>query len=407
MAIKKRPQVTVVGAGFSGLTTAYYLLKSGANVRVLERGDRAGGLISTRRTDFGLVETAANGILNSSRLEALCDDLGVRLIAPKVESRGRYIWRSSPRRFPLTAGETFRLAAGLVFNIARLGPAHGESISDWGNRVLGDGATRYGLITALGGIYAGDGDRMSASLILRRRANRKARSPKPSKPKIRGTVAPAGGMQELIDALTSHLRKLGAEIHFNRDVRLKPGEPVAICTSAAQAAELLKGISPEASGLLGRVEMLSLVTATCFYRPDPDLLRGFGCLFPREEGFRARGVLFNDSIFEGRSDFRSETWILGGALDPAIAGLSDEELHRIIAADRQRFTGRLEEPLGVNITRWPSALPHYDLELESILDRMPELPAGTVLAGNYLGGIGLAKLLDRSVEAAGELIERI
>ena len=37
-------------------------------------------------------------------------------------------------------------------------------------------------------------------------------------------------------------------------------------------------------------------------------------MFPRGEGFRARGVLFNEFIFERRERAHSETWIFGGAL---------------------------------------------------------------------------------------------
>ena len=40
-----KPTITVIGAGFSGLTTAYYLLQAGARVRVIERSERAGGLL--------------------------------------------------------------------------------------------------------------------------------------------------------------------------------------------------------------------------------------------------------------------------------------------------------------------------------------------------------------------------
>ena len=62
------PTINVVGAGFSGLTTAYFLTKCGFKVRVFEKTDRAGGLIRTIRSAHGLVETAANGLLNSACL---------------------------------------------------------------------------------------------------------------------------------------------------------------------------------------------------------------------------------------------------------------------------------------------------------------------------------------------------
>ncbi|MGZ4989027.1 MAG: FAD-dependent oxidoreductase, partial [Limisphaerales bacterium] len=39
--------VKVVGAGFSGLATAYFLTKHGFKVQVFEKSARAGGLIRT------------------------------------------------------------------------------------------------------------------------------------------------------------------------------------------------------------------------------------------------------------------------------------------------------------------------------------------------------------------------
>lgn len=399
--------VTVLGGGFAGLTAAFYLQKAGARVRVFEKESRPGGLIGTRQTPHGLVETAANGILNSGRLEALCAEAGIRMIEPRKESRARYIWRGGPRRFPLTAGEVARIATGLLTNLGKIGPRPEETITRWGDRLLGPGATFYGLSTALGGIYAGDSDRMSASLILGR-AGRLEEPEKPVKPRVRGTVAPAGGMQELTDGLAAYLQQQGVEIVYGQEAAVVAGEPTVICTPAAAAAKLLGGVAPEAAAALGRIEMLSLVTVTSFYQPVAEQLNGFGCLFPRDQGFRARGVLMNDAIFAGRSDHRSETWILGGALDPVVVDRSDDELAAIIATDHARFTGRKETPLAMHVTRWPLALPHYDLKLERVLRELPNLmPAAgpVVLAGNYLGGIGLAKILDRSAAAARKMAE--
>src|SRR5256885_543268 len=104
------PTITVVGAGFSGLVTAYYLVKSGARVRVIEKSSRVGGLLQTIKTEYGLVETAANGIRNTARLEAMCADIGVQLQPTKREARKRFIYRAKPRQWPLRLGESISLA---------------------------------------------------------------------------------------------------------------------------------------------------------------------------------------------------------------------------------------------------------------------------------------------------------
>src|ERR1041384_7082367 len=149
------PTITVVGAGFSGLATAYFLVKRGFRVRVFEKSNRAGGLIETLQTEHGLVEKAANGILSSAKLEAIAADVGIPLLTTRREGRKRFIYRGKPRQIPLSVVESLQTGARLAAHAASFRPQPFESISQWGHRVLGAAATDYLLAPALGGIYAG------------------------------------------------------------------------------------------------------------------------------------------------------------------------------------------------------------------------------------------------------------
>jgi oxygen-dependent protoporphyrinogen oxidase len=211
-------------------------------------------------------------------------------------------------------------------------------------------------------------------------------------------------MQQLIDGLRQYLEHAGVEFVFNTNVQIEPGEPVVVCTSAIAAAQCLIKVAPELSASLRQIEMMPVVTVTCQYEPAAAKLKGFGCLFPRNEGFRARGVLFNECIFEGRGPAHSETWIFGGALDPDIVQLGDSQLIELIASERQRLYGEHDEAIGIHITSWPEALPHYSIELERILTQLPAPPANVGLVGNYLGRIGLAKLIERAAFVAGKFV---
>jgi protoporphyrinogen/coproporphyrinogen III oxidase len=396
-------QVKVVGAGFSGLVTAYYLIKEGCNVQVVERNSRPGGLIQTIQTEHGPIETAANGIRNSVRLEALCADIGVPLQGTRREARARYIFRGQPKRFPLSATEVMKLGFRFAASATSLRPRPFETIVDWGRRVVGAGATEFFLGPALSGIYAGDPERLSASLVFGQAVlPAHLQTTRPLKPKLHGTVAPPRGMQQLIDGLREYLEHAGVEFVFNHDDRIRPGEPAVVCTSAWGAAQCLVDVAPQLSERLRQIEMMPVVTATCQYDPGAAKLKGFGCLFPRSEGFRARGVLFNEYIFTGRGPAHSETWIFGGALDPGIVQLSDPDLIKLIAGERERLYGEHHEPIGVHLTNWPEALPHYSIDLERILTQLPDPPASVALVGNYLGRIGLAKLVERAAVVAKE-----
>ncbi|MBY0452011.1 MAG: hypothetical protein K2P92_03175, partial [Bdellovibrionaceae bacterium] len=154
-------------------------------------------------------------------------------------------------------------------------------------------------------------------------------------------------------------------------------------------------------------------------------LKGFGCLFPADQHFYSMGVLFNSDIFENRSyfskataeqknsDVENETWIT------ADVSSSDESLLEKILIDRQRLTGLRQQPLWARINRWPRGLPLYGLELEKWLSkrnqidsvengcRLTELPFPTYLTGNYLGVIGLARILSYNLRLAERIKKEI
>src|SRR5438046_9611005 len=103
---------------------------------------------------------------------------------------------------------------------------------------------------SLGGIYAGDPNRLSASLIFGQAAlPDHLRTNRPAKGKLNGTVAPPRGMQQLTDGLHEWLERSGVEFVFNQDVMAEnnTNEPTVICLAANAAAEYLSDISPDIS----------------------------------------------------------------------------------------------------------------------------------------------------------------
>jgi oxygen-dependent protoporphyrinogen oxidase len=300
------------------------------------------------------------------------------------------------------------MTAGLMRHLGNWRPAAGETLDVWGNRLLGAASVQHALTPAMGGIYASDADQLSASLIFNRKGlglepAKQNGDAKPAKPSWRGTVSPKGGMQELVDALSNYLRQQGVSIELNHGAQLERDAPTVICTSAVHAAELLADHAPDVSQALRQVELLPIVTATCFYEHSPRQPQGFGCLFPRHAEIRALGVLFNDCLFEGRSAWRSETWILGGSPDREAVHLNDGELETTLRRNHSLLVGAEEPLLSYHVTRWPQALPHYTLALERALTAMPPLPRHLSLVGNYLGQIGLANIIERAYGVAAQI----
>src|SRR5256714_10434747 len=145
-----------------------------------------------------------------------------------------------------------KTGARVATHATSFSPRPFESIDEWGRRVGGDTATDYLLIPALGGIYAGDPDRLSASLIFgKARLPDHLRSNKPEKGTLHGTVAPPEGMQQLTDALRAWLEQAGGEFVFNSDAADRGAHgPVAICLSRSAAADCLSEVAPEISEAL-------------------------------------------------------------------------------------------------------------------------------------------------------------
>jgi oxygen-dependent protoporphyrinogen oxidase len=347
-------------------------------------------LIQTERAAHGLVEGAARAFTESERVEALFKAIGVEPVATLPASRRRFIFRDGcPRRWPLSAGETVMTVARAASAWVRrdMRPRRDETVAVWGRRVAGPAATSWVLAPALQGIYATTPEELSAEAIFGggRRPGGGGK-----------LLAPRGGMSELIDRLHDRLREKGVTFTLGTRVdRIDAGALTVICTDAPAAARLLGPHAPALAAAVGRIRMVSLAAATAFFEPHPSDWRGLGVLFPRSSGVTALGVLCNTDMFPDRGALRSETWIYGGS---ATEALGDQ-----LAKDRTRVTGRMVAPMSLHITPHPDALPLYNTAVVHAQSALAALPRTIAIAGNYLGRLGVSKLVDGAAEAAGRI----
>lgn len=400
--------VIVVGAGFSGLVAAWRLVKSGYHVQVFERADHVGGLIQTLPTGEGLVETAANGLRASARVEELFRDIGVPLRRPKPDSQRRYICVDHGiSRWPLSLTQTVIGFCKLVRARSKP-PKAGESVAEWGFRALGRPLTEQVLAPALQGVFAAPASELSARAVLARHFDRGRK--KPVRGRLRGTVAPADGMGQLIHGLESWLRKQGVVFSLGREITRDTlpssaaGGTVVLAVSAWQAAKLVR--EPALQSALAAVRAVPLVTVTVFFERRP-IVTGFGILF-QEPNAGVLGVLQNSEIFDGRASrgVHSETWILGGLREGAeLVTATEQRLLDLIHTVRvAQFDEKSRENfLSAVVTRWPQAIPLYD----SVIERHQELfrrgEPGVALYGNYLGEIGLSGIIEDSARLSHQL----
>lgn len=394
-------KVTIVGGGFAGLTLALRLAQKNFQVHLYEKTSRLGGLLGTEITEHGPAEQAANALLATARAEALWQELNLPMVKPLESAKNRYIFRGQMKRWPLsffeTLGFVFRLLPVVVLGKKHIKPRPGQSLRAWGQERLGTPATDFLLEPAMQGIYGSAADDLSASLVLGGlfSANRE---------RYKGMMTGPRGMQDLVDALEKKLRELNVQIHLQSEAPSLDGTAV-IATSAPAAASLLREKAPAVAALLAGVRMKSLCSVKLFFARAGSFPLGFGCLIPQKFGLNSLGVLFNTTIFAGRDKTYNETWILTNTAKSDIMSLTDTELLKKIAQDRAQVLDSKEPLLDYRLHRWQQALPAYDLELEKILLKLESTscPEGLYLHGNYLGGIGLSKILERSDTLAEEI----
>jgi oxygen-dependent protoporphyrinogen oxidase len=428
-----RREATIAGAGIAGLLAAYALDKKGYEVTLVEARTRAGGLIGTRRTAYGIAEAAAHSLLATPTVVALCQELGIELAEIRPESRARFILRDGrPSKFPLRAGEALRTFKHAAFTRAgsNTDPLNLET---WGRKHLGDAALDYLLTPFVRGIYGvqpaelgvaaafpelvvAPGQTLLGTMLHKafqrptqngHNGNGANGARKLTKQRKR-MVAPARGMGDVTAKLEQQLeRRLGAR--FRRGVCISDvpdAANVILATPAYAAAELLQTRAPELSRQLRAIEYTPIVSVTAFVeranftRP----VRGVGVLVPAPEKRSCLGILFNSSAFSGRvfdeARHASFTILFGGTAQPRWVAATDEEIAAAVRTELQELLGIKGEPLELIVNRWPRAIPQYSVQLPEVWRCAQSswcAAPGRILFGNYTGQVSLRGMIEQAL----------
>ena len=412
-----RREATIVGAGIAGMLAAYFLDRDGYEVTLLEEKERAGGLIQTRKTEYGIAESAAHSLIATGPVRELCRDLCVELVEPRKESKAKYIVRDGKlRRFPLTIGEAFDTLGHAA--LARSTSREPQKLDVWARRHLGDAALEYLLTPFVRGIYGVQPAELGVSTafpflelpagktllgaMLGRHSNGGSKKDKKHR------AAPRFGMGDLVGRLEQRLeQRLGSRFRKGEPVdQLPEAANVIIATPARAAAQILSSASATLADKLSGVRYTPMVSVTVFVdrhaftRP----LHGVGVLMPAREQTKSLGILFNSSSFDYRvadgSRFASFTVMMGGTAQPHWLTASDEEIRQAVKLELETLLGIIE-PHDVVIHRWPAALPQYSIDLPAVWEyarRSWCATRGHMLFGNYTGQISLRGMIESAAK---------
>jgi oxygen-dependent protoporphyrinogen oxidase len=453
------PRVVIVGAGIAGLACAHRLAAApgGCDVVVLEASDRAGGHLRTERIDEFLCEWGPNGFLdNAPDTLALVDTLGLRaeVVPSQDKARRRFVFRGGRLRLLPGSPAAFLTSDVLSFGaklriarepFARQRPDGDETIHAFAARRLGREAADILVDPMVSGIFAGDARQLSLRAAfpkmweLEEQHGGLFRALLARRRKVRSSGAPVGSPLGRLTSFANGIETLPKALAARLGGRLRLGSPVSGLTRAAGAAAQWKVAletgenltadhvviavpPPAASALLGPVDAtLAATLATIPLAPLVVValgfdrgalghsLDGFGFLVPRGQGARILGALWESSVYPGRaaSGHALIRVMTGGAHDPSVADLTDDQLLALVRGDLLTTMGITVEPGMVRIIRHRNAIPQYTVGhldrlacIDAALKRLP----GLHLTGHGYRGVGINAAIADAVSLAARLV---
>ncbi|HEX4963282.1 MAG TPA: protoporphyrinogen oxidase [Thermoanaerobaculia bacterium] len=435
----------VIGAGISGLTTAFRLARGGWRVAVVETAGRVGGAMETHTDGPWRFELGPNTVLeNHETVGRLIRDAGLEgeKVVASPSAKRRYLYKDS-RLIPLPGGPGGFLTTPLFSPSAKLRllkepwigrPPEGteESIAQFVRRRLGEPFLDYAVGPFVSGVYAGDPERLSVrwavpkiwslehehgSLIRGALARRKG-------------PAPGGAMISFRDGLEALPRKLAMEIGdvrtgvtVQRIVRAASGfraetsagpleaKQVVLAVPPDMTARLLEEVTAGASRLFEQIPYAAVaVLAFGWRRADVGHpLDGFGFLAPRKEGLRSLGCLFPSELFPGRAPegHVALAAFAGGRTDPEIATWDEDRIATTLIDELRGPLSLRGEPAVHFVRRWPRAIPQYEVGHGRFVDRAREIEAslpGLHIGGNFLGGVSVPNCIQNGTERAAGMV---
>lgn len=463
--------IAVIGGGITGLTVAYRLLsspkRSGLSVTLIESKPRLGGNIVTERRDGFVIDGGPDSfVVAKPQATALCKELGLgdRLITTIEKNRRVYLLRHDelhslpeglvlavPTRFvPFATSPIFswpeKVRMGLEVLVPPRSPEQGdESIGSFMRRRLGQEALDILAEPLMGGIYAGDVEKLSirstfpqlaemedkhGSLIRGALAQRRPSTPGSAPPSTFHSLE--GGMGELIDALEANITKAGGKIIVGSPlrslgppterssgrwtVRFAPtnapeesiqADAVIMATPAHAAASACERFDDDLGEMLRRIPYLSTATVVFAFPRSavPHALDAVGVIIPKGERRRILAATFISSKWKSRApeDAVLMRVFVGGHRDPSRLASSDDELMTVGREELARLLGIRAEPLFSRVFRYEQAnaqpvVGHAD-HIKRIRQRAERHP-GLIFAGAAFEGVGIPDCVRQANDAA-------
>lgn len=463
----RRRRLAVIGGGISGLAAAYKLacetksMQPPPEILLFEGSPRVGGCISTYNLDDTVLELGPDSFITEKPAAIeLCRKLGIedRLIETEKTHRRTFVAHKDqlhplPEGFlmmaptqmlPMLSSPLFSWEAKLRMIREPFVPAApadaDESLTQFVERRLGREVLDRVVQPLVGGIYTADPDKLSVkaalpkmvqleqqhgSLIKGLGLNQKKRNE--SGARYGMFVTFDEGINVLVNALVTSLPPGAVRTHTLVSKVRRQGEAweleffdgktmsvdgVVIATSAFHASDILAELDPDLSQSLGKIEYASSAVLNLIYRRSdiPHALDGFGFVVPRTEKRTVLACSFTSQKWPGRApkDKALLRVFVGGALQPDIYDLADEQIECLMWEDLHTYLGIKALPLLSVISRFPRSMPQYNVGHSKLVDGIQTSVAkypGLALAGNAYNGVGIPDCITAGEKAAATILE--
>jgi oxygen-dependent protoporphyrinogen oxidase len=471
-------RIAVVGGGITGLAAAHAAVGRARElgrtvaVTVLEGSSRFGGNLVTERVEGFLLDGGPDSwVASKPHASALAAELGLggAFVGTNETARRFYVaWGGRlhlvpeglvlgvPTKFaPLVRSGLFswrgkaRMAMEPLVRARRDDEGDDESIADFATRRLGREVAERLVAPLLGGISAGDASDLSVraafpqlvtmereygSLVRAMRAARRARDAADAAgPGGSAFVSLAGGIGDLVNALTDRLRTAGVRLRSGAAVRaltrsgegwtleVEGGEPVTadavlLAIPAYAAARVMATVDEDLGARVASFRSASTATVFLGYRRSEVThpLDGSGFVVPRGAGRPILASTWVSSKWDARAP-QGHVLVrafFGGASLQAPDGRlheGDGELVRLARSELRSLMGLAAEPVISRVFRFDRASPQMRVghlrAMAEIRERLGARAPRVSLAGGGYDGIGIPDCIRQGQERGRALVE--
>jgi oxygen-dependent protoporphyrinogen oxidase len=435
-------RIAIVGAGLSGLATAFYLKRARPDVElvIFEANPVAGGTLHTEEVQGFRFEAGGNGFLTNKPdcLQLVQDSGAESLLLPSSElARKRYIYTGELHRMPespglfatsklMTLPQKLRMLGEFLVPARRDG--EDESLRQFGDRRLGPAFTRVFLDAMSAGIYGSTPDKLSVRaafplvVALERDHGGLFRG---MIAKRRKGAGPGGVLTSTRGGIGTFIRHLETAIpaewrygeavqsveRAGRGFRLHTSrgptevDRVAVCSTSYAAAQMVQGLDAELGHRLSGIEYSPIAVVGFGYRSLGHPLDGFGLLTTTAARQPVLGVLWDSSIFPDRAPAgcKSVRAMIGGQRNPGLVNQDEAGLIRTARVGIRNTMGIDQDPDVTYVKRWdrgiPSYAPGHIAKVDAIFARLEKIP-GLYLNCNAYRGIAMNDCARNSRELA-------